>query len=124
MNKTKGHHAENGLLLEGSYNINKTAVYGRYEWVQKSSEELYLDESQFGNEALFTVHALTAGASYDLVNTGKTKIALGAQLSVYKPDQRLRNLYGSAPHGRRSLFKNLSESKGKICRIFIYAVLK
>jgi hypothetical protein len=97
MNKTKDHDAENGLLLEGSYNINRTAVYGRYEWVQKSLEELNLEEGEFGHDAVFPVHAFTAGASYDLFNVGKTKIALGGQFSFYNPDKRLSTLYGDNP---------------------------
>ncbi len=97
MNKTPGRSAENGLLLEGTQILNKVAIYGRYEWVQKSIEELNLNESIFGKEAVFPVHALTAGASYDALTTGKTKFALGGQLSVFHPDDRLSSIYGSNP---------------------------
>jgi hypothetical protein len=97
MNKTKDHDAENGLLIEASYNIKKTALYTRYEWVQKSLEELNLDDGEFGHDAIFPVQAFTAGASYDLFTIGKTKIALGGQLSFYNPDKRLSNLYGDNP---------------------------
>lgn len=96
MNKTKGYDAENGVLLEGAYNIKKTAVYSRYEWVQKSAEELNLDETLFGTKT-FSVHAFTAGVSYDILNVGKTKFALGGQLSIYKPEDRLSKLYGDNP---------------------------
>jgi hypothetical protein len=65
--------------------------------VQKSLEELNLDDGEFGHDAIFPVHAFTAGASYDLFTTGKTKIALGGQLSFYNPDKRLSNLYGDNP---------------------------
>jgi hypothetical protein len=97
MNKTKHHAAEHAALLEASYNIKRTAVYGRYEWVQKSLEELNLNEAEFEHDAIFPVHAFTAGASYDLLNIGKTKIALGGQFSFYSPDKRLSNLYGDNP---------------------------
>lgn len=97
MNKTKNHAAEHGALLEASYNIKRTAVYGRYEWVQKSLEELNLDESEFGHDAIFPVHAFTAGASYDIFNVGNTKFALGGQFSFYNPDKRLSVLYGDNP---------------------------
>jgi hypothetical protein len=43
------------------------------------------------------VHALTAGASYDIFNIGQTRIALGGQLSFYNPDKRLAPLYGQNP---------------------------
>lgn len=97
MNKTQHHSAEHGLLLEGSHAVKRTVVYGRYEWVQKSIEELQLDESKFGHHAVFPVNAFTAGASYDLFNFGQTKVALGTQFSVYKPDSRLAGIYGQAP---------------------------
>jgi hypothetical protein len=97
MNKTAHHAAENGVLLEGSHNVRRTTVYSRYEWVQKSLEELALDEEHFGHDAVFPVHAFTAGASYDLFVLGNTKIALGGQLSFYNPDERLNNLYGNNP---------------------------
>ena len=97
MNKTKHHAAEHAALLEASYNIKRTAVYGRYEWVQKSLEELNLDENEFEHDAIFPVNAFTAGVSYDILNIGKTKIALGGQFSFYSPDKRLSTLYGDNP---------------------------
>lgn len=97
LNKTKGHTGENAVLAEGSYTINRTALYGRYEWVQKSTEELGLNESAFGHNALFPVHALTGGYSYDLLQKGQTRVAVGGQLSVYLPDKQLADLYGKAP---------------------------
>ena len=96
-NKTAGHDAENGALLEASHSIKRTTIYSRYEWVQKSIEELNLNEAVFGHDAVFPVHALTAGSSYDIAILGKTKIALGGQLSFYAPDKRLSNLYGDNP---------------------------
>jgi hypothetical protein len=97
LNKTPGHAGENGALLEGSYASSHYAVYGRYEWVQKSLEELNLNENVYGHDALFPVHALTLGASRDLALIGQTKIALGGQVTFYSPDQRLAPLYGQNP---------------------------
>jgi hypothetical protein len=96
-NKTAHNDPENGFLLEGSHIIKRTAVYGRYEWVQKSAEELRLDEAHFDHHALFPIHALTTGASYDLFAFKNVKLALGGQLSFYNPDQRLSELYGDNP---------------------------
>lgn len=96
LNKVKAHDAENALLLEATQTFSKLAIYGRYEWVQKSVEELNLDESVFG-ETLFPVHTFTLGTSYDILSIGKTKIALGGQLSLYKADSRLDILYGTNP---------------------------
>ena len=97
MNKTNGHTGENAVLLEGSRSVYKTTFYGGYEWVQKSGEELDLDEANFGHQILFPVHAFTAGISYDLLSMGQTRFALGIQASVYHPDKKLAELYGKTP---------------------------
>lgn len=97
MNKSNDHQGENAVLLEGSRSKQRTTVYGRYEWVQKSRGELNLNAATSGNDVLFPVHALTGGASYDLLNIGSTKVALGSQLTLYRLDDRLRNLYGKTP---------------------------
>lgn len=97
LNKSAGHGGEHGALLEASRQAGRKAVYGRYEFVQKSVEELGLDENAFGHDALFPIHALTGGASYDVFRLGQTKVALGAQLSIYQPDRKLSVLYGDTP---------------------------
>jgi hypothetical protein len=97
MNKVKDHDGEHGALLEGSYIAPKYAVYGRYEWVQKSVEELNLNDALYGHDAIFPVHAFTMGGSKDLLVVGQTKLALGAQISFYSPDKRLAPLYGQTP---------------------------
>jgi hypothetical protein len=97
MNKTKHHDPEHAVLMEGSWQLRKTTLYSRYEWVQKSLEELNLDESVYGHDALFPVHAFTVGVSYEVFNIGKTKFALGGQLSMFNPDNRLSSLYGENP---------------------------
>lgn len=97
MNKTAHHDAEHAALLEGSYVQRRVGLYGRYEWVQKSVEELGLSEAEYGHGAIFPVHAFTAGASYDLFSIGKTKVAGGGQFTFYGPDERLAPLYGQNP---------------------------
>ena len=97
MNKTKDHAAEHAFLLEGSYVKGRMTYYGRYEWVQKSVEELDLDESKYGHDAIFPVHALTGGMAYDILRMGQTRVSLGGQLSVFNADSRLNELYGEMP---------------------------
>ena len=99
MNKTKGHDGENGILLEGSHLIKGMAIYGRYEWVQKSAEELALTDGDWEHDAIFPVNAFTAGVSYDLFRFGSTNVAVGSQVSFYKPDIRLAGIYGKTPMG-------------------------
>jgi hypothetical protein len=97
MNKTPDHDAEHGVLLEGSYNVRKWGPYFRYEWVQKSVEELQLDEADFGHDAIFPVHAFTAGLNYNLFKTGQTNFAIGGHFSFFNPAKELRGLYGQNP---------------------------
>jgi hypothetical protein len=97
MNKTEGHSGENSALLEGDLRLKKLALYTRYEWVQKSLEELNLDESTFGHDAIFPVNALTLGFNYDLTTLGPLRLAAGAQVTGYSADKRLDFLYGKNP---------------------------
>jgi len=97
MNKTAGHDPEHAALIEGSYILGRMAYYGRLEWVQKSVEELDLDESRYGHDAIFPVTALTAGLAYDIGAWGQTRLSLGGQLSVFGVDETLRELYGEVP---------------------------
>jgi hypothetical protein len=97
LNKTEGHDGENAALLEGEWRKAKLAVYSRYEWVQKSVEELALDENIYGHHQVFPVNALTAGVSYELLDIGQTRLAGGGQLTFYHADERLNSLYGKNP---------------------------
>jgi len=57
----RSHDGENAALLEASLRLKKLALYTRYEWVQKSVEELNLDENIYGKETVFPVNAITLG---------------------------------------------------------------
>ncbi len=96
-NKTKDHEGENAFLVEGSWRKNKLTLHGRYEYVQKSVEELNLDEVIYGHDEIFPVNAFTAGFNYDLLNIGKTRLAGGSQFTLYHADSNLNNLYGKNP---------------------------
>jgi hypothetical protein len=99
MNKTPGHNGEHALLAEGNWRKNRMALYGRYEFVQKSVEELVLDEAIYGEHTLFPVHAFTAGFNYDLLAFTPVKLAAGTQITIYQADKKLDNLYGKNPMG-------------------------
>jgi hypothetical protein len=96
MNRQKNECGENAVLLEASYRFNKLVLYGKYEYVQKSTEELNLDENIYGN-GLFNVNAYTIGANYDLLKIHKTKIALGTHFTFYDEPSELYSLYGKNP---------------------------
>lgn len=97
VNKTVGHAGENGVLAEAEWRKNKVAMYGRYEWVQKSLEELSLNEVVYGHDAVFPVNAFTAGFNYDILRVGQTRLAAGSQITFYHTDERLNGLYGKNP---------------------------
>ncbi|PJJ54620.1 hypothetical protein [Hymenobacter chitinivorans] len=96
-----GAHGEvaHSLLAETNVQLGKPAVYGRYEFVQKSSEELQTGRQLHTEEApaLYNVHALTLGANYRLAQLIRTDVVLGAQGTVYRPDAAIQPLYGKTP---------------------------
>lgn len=97
MNKTKGHNAEHAVLVEGSFMVRKLSFHTRYEWVQKSVEELVLDESVYGHGTAFPVNAFTIGMDRDLFSIGNTDCKAGTQFTYYHADVRLNSLYGKNP---------------------------
>lgn len=97
MNKTAGHEGENAVLAEGEWRKNRLALHSRYEWVQKSIEELALDEDLYGHDKIFPVNAFTVGFNYDVLKIGQTKLAGGSQITFYHADKNLNNLYGRNP---------------------------
>lgn len=96
MNKQKNEDGEHAALVEASYRLNKFALYGKYEFVQKSTHELNLDDDVYGHD-LFNVNAFTIGANYDLFNLNKTRVALGTHFTFYNEDKKLYSLYGKNP---------------------------
>src|SRR5690606_8218433 len=87
------------LLLESALNLGNTAVYGRYEWVEKSTGDLLLDGSLYGEQVLFPLNALTLGIQWNLANVLKTNMAIGLQGSLYVAPEELEPVYGKNPLG-------------------------
>lgn len=98
-NKVKEHKGENAFLLEGAWRKRRLAIHTRYEYVQKSVEELALNETTYGHDAVFPVNAFTLGVNYDLMKLGKARLAGGGQFSFYNADRRLNGPYGKNPMG-------------------------
>jgi len=66
--------------------------------VQKSVEELDLSEASFGSpQRQFPLNAATLGLAYDLFHIAHLTVAGGAQATISRPPQALRELYGKAP---------------------------
>lgn len=86
---------EHSFTLESNLQLNKTAVYGRYEWVQKSPEELNL--SRYENIEVFNINTLTLGFNYTILSRFNTNLIAGAQGSVFATDRILELNYGKNP---------------------------
>lgn len=88
------HRPEHSMLLESNLQMNKTAVYGRYEFIQKSSHELSINN---GLDKLFPINTLTLGASYNILHAFNTNFRIGVQGSAFFTPSELRGLYGKLP---------------------------
>lgn len=97
LNKTPGHQGDNSALLEADMRVKKWEVYTRYEFVQKTTEELVLNPATYGDDAIFPVNAVTLGFNYDLFRLGPLNLAGGGQLMWYGADSHLNSLYGKNP---------------------------
>jgi hypothetical protein len=92
----KGHeHTEHSFLLESNLQLNKLAVYGRYEFVQKDPDELSLDG--FEHDTKFNINAITFGTNYRIFQFSNTNVSLGIQGSMYFSPKELQPIYGKNP---------------------------
>lgn len=101
----EGHDARpaHALLLETNLTLNRPTFYGRYEFVQKSAEELGLTfraADQTPQYPVFNAHALTLGGSYRVAQPGGPRgpeLHVGGQLTAHALPDDLRALYGRVP---------------------------
>ena len=100
------HHGEgeNSFLAESSLQMNRMALYGRYENVTKSAEELELYQPASSGEAgkiskdqLYTISNLTLGVNYRIGQLYRTDLVLGTQVTGGVPDKGLQGIYGKMP---------------------------
>jgi hypothetical protein len=96
-NRQPGQNSSNDAALEASLRLNRLVTYFRYEWVQKTAEELNLDETVYGSSTEFPIQSTTLGAGYDLFHLGPVRILGGGQLAWYHPNSVLSSLYGNNP---------------------------
>lgn len=99
----QNHFSDNGktlpsALLESSWQIHKTAIYGRYEYVQKNAEELNLTSS-FTEDPDFNINAVTLGVNRILATVAKTNLTAGLQGTLNVSPTALQPLYGNTPVG-------------------------
>jgi hypothetical protein len=94
VNDKRADHKEHSFLLEGNYHCSKNAFYSRYEYVQKSDEELQFHAGVADN---YNIHALTAGYNRQLLNFRNIDLVTGAQFTLYGVDKALKTVYGKTP---------------------------
>jgi len=97
MNHSTNGHNEHSAVYEANLQLNKQAVYGRYEFVQKSSGELDL-ESEFG-DVDFNINTFTLGYNRRIRGCSHVQLAAGAQATLNFSPRALQTLYGKTPMG-------------------------
>jgi len=92
-----GHgHREHSALLESAHVTARSNTYLRYEWIEKSTDELGLEE-ELGHGTIGTINTLTIGHSQRIVQAAHTDLFLGAQVSGALPGPLLEPFYGAMP---------------------------
>ena len=86
------------ILLENTFQLSKTAIYGRYEYVMKDAGELDL-EALYPTNPNFKINALTVGVNRILTTYKQTNLTVGTQATLNVSPSALKPLYGSAPVG-------------------------
>lgn len=94
---------EHSLAVESDLDFMRFAIYGRYEWIQKSAEELNLHE--FEPARIFPINAITLGANYRLFEFRGSSLRLGLQGSLFTTVSALEYLYGENPFSVEVYFR-------------------
>jgi hypothetical protein len=98
MNDKEFHRTkEHSVLYENNLQLQRQAMYGRYEYIRKSAEELEL-ETTLGPKT-FNIHALTLGYNRNISPAAPVEILAGLQTTINFPDRQLKPIYGSVPVG-------------------------
>jgi hypothetical protein len=77
--------------------LDKWSVYGRYEWVQKSQEELDIVPADKMFNHLYPVSVFTLGLNRQILSFSNTLLQAGIQAGFYSIDRDLQSLYGKNP---------------------------
>jgi len=97
LNDSGDDHKENSLLAESNLQLDKWSVYGRYEWVEKSQEELDLYPVDASHDQKFPVSAFTLGLNRQLFSFSNTLLQAGVQASIFAIGHDLKAEYGKSP---------------------------
>jgi hypothetical protein len=97
LNDKGADHKEHSILLEDNYQFGKNALFSRYEFIQKSTEELAL-ENELGHER-FDVHVFSLGYNRSILRKNIFELTAGTKATVNFPAKELKPLYGNLPVG-------------------------
>lgn len=95
INQASDNKSQHSALIESNLQINKAAVYLRYEFIQKDAFELQIIQPDM--RELFWINMLTVGTNYNIISALNTNLRLGVQGGIYIPATKLSPLYGNAP---------------------------
>ncbi len=104
-NPREHHSASHSILLESAFSQNASAIYGRYEWVEKSTEDLLLGEQQYGHDNLFNINAATLGFQQKIIEGRNTSASIGVQGTLYVVPADLKDLYGENPYALQAYLR-------------------
>jgi len=90
-------HREHSFLLEDNHRFGANVFYGRYEFVQKSPEELNLINLM--DSKTFPLHSISLGYNRRLIENHTAALCAGAQLRLNFIPAGLKDLYGTVPVG-------------------------
>jgi hypothetical protein len=90
-------HKEHSVLLEDNFQFGKNALFSRYEFLQKSTEELDL-ESGLGHTT-FDVHVFSLGYNRSILQKSIFELTAGTKATINFPAKELKPLYGKLPVG-------------------------
>jgi hypothetical protein len=90
-------HKEHSLLLEENYQFGRNALFSRYEFIQKSAEELDL-ENELGHITP-DIHVLSIGYNRRLLQRKGIELLAGTKATLNFPAEELKPIYGNMPVG-------------------------
>jgi hypothetical protein len=96
-------HTEHSILVEGNYQVNKNAIFSRYEFVQKSSEEIGLENDLGPSKE--NVHAFSLGYNRIIWKNAAIDFVAGAKATLNVPSEALKTYYGNVPFGLQVYFQ-------------------
>lgn len=96
-NKSQHEQSAYSILYETNLQLQRQALYARYEFVKKSAEELAIPSTH--GDDLFKINAFTLGYNHNVAPFAPVDILLGVQATLNFPGDRLKPIYGTLPVG-------------------------